>query len=548
MNRLLLAGAVLLIVLLAAFTVVPIVVLLVRAGAGEGDSLRTLWSDPDTLHALVNTVVSSLGAAAISFGFGLPLAVVLERTDLPGRRFFRAAFTLPTAIPPYIWAMGWIALANPRAGLLNRLLGAGTFNIYTVTGIAFVLGGAGLPLVMLPAAAVLARIDPSLEEAARVFGAGPLRTLLTVPVRLALPAAASGAALVFLFAAASFGVPYMLGVAASPPTPTLTAQIFRAHQMGPGGLWNATALSLLLLMVAVVVLGLSRLLGRAGRTPLLSGKGLKHRELQLGPARAPLTVATALLALGLIVAPLGAVAVASLTTPAGHFTVAHWGQVLTEKSTLQAAANSLWLGLSCAVIVTVLGLLLALVRRRSVLLGRVSELLAAWPYAMPGTVLAIALLVSFSRDLRFVFFERFALVLALFNTFALLLIAWVAKHLAFGTRNAAEGLARVDHSLAEAARVCGAGPLRAFFHAVLPQLRAPLQAAFTLTFLTCATELTLAVLMMPPKQNVLGTLVFELQSYTNPAAAAVIACAFVLFVLAVLGLRALYESRKAEAT
>jgi len=101
----------------------------------------------------------------------------------------------------------------------------------------------------------------------------------------------------------------------------------------------------------------------------------------------------------------------------------------------------------------------------------------------------------------------------------------IAKHLAFGTRNAAEGLARVDPSLAEAARVFGASPSRAFVDTVLPQLEAPLFAAFTLTFLTCVTELTLAVLLVPAGRDVLGTLLFELQSYATPASAAVIACA-----------------------
>jgi iron(III) transport system permease protein len=141
------------------------------------------------------------------------------------------------------------------------------------------------------------------------------------------------------------------------------------------------------------------------------------------------------------------------------------------------------------------------------------------------------LLVAFSRDLRLVLFDRVALVLALGNTVWLLLIGWTVKHLAFGVRNASEGLARVDASLPESARVFGAAPGRAFYDATLPQLRAPLIAAFTLTFLTCVTELTLAVLMVPSGTETLGTLLFELQSYADPAAAAVVACAFVGLVL-----------------
>jgi iron(III) transport system permease protein len=524
--------------LLIAFTVVPLGFMLWRAGSsGEGITLAALWTQPETLHALRGTLVTSAGAAAISFFLGLPLAVLLERTDLPARRALLGAFTLPTAIPPYIWCMGWISLANPKAGLLNRVLGAGTFDIYSAGGIAFVLGGAGLPLVMLPAAAVLQRLDASLEEAARLCGAGPLRTLLSVPVRLALPAAASGAALVFLFGAASFGVPYLLGVTATPPTPTLTTRIYSQMLMGPSGLWPAAGLSLLLLAMAAIVLALSRLLGRAAQ---LSGKGIKVRPLALGRWRTPVLALCAVLAVGFIVAPLAAVALTSLSTPSGAITVSHWGRVLTDARTIDASVRSLLLALAAGAAVTALGLVLALMRSRTV------ELLGAWPYAVPGTVLAIALLATFSRDLRFVFADRFALVLALSNTLWLLLLAWVAKHLAFGVRNASEGLARVDESLAEAARVSGAGPLRAFRDAVLPQLEAPLAAAFTLTFLTCATELTLAVLLVPAGRDVLGTLLFELQSYADPASAAVIACAFVLLVMAVLALRG-WITRRAEA-
>ena len=113
----------------------------------------------------------------------------------------------------------------------------------------------------------------------------------------------------------------------------------------------------------------------------------------------------------------------------------------------------------------------------------------------------------------------------------MLLVAYTVKHLAFGTRNAADGLAQVDGTLAEAARLSGAGPLRAFLDATLPQLRAPLLAAFLVTFLTCVTELTLSVLLIPTGRDVLGTLLFELQSYADPGSAAVIACAFVMLVI-----------------
>ena len=101
--------------------------------------------------------------------------------------------------------------------------------------------------------------------------------------------------------------------------------------------------------------------------------------------------------------------------------------------------------------------------------------------------MALSLLVAFSRDVRVVLFDRLALVLALGNSLWLLLVAYTVKHLAFGARNAADGLAQADVTLAEAARLSGAGPMRAFFDATLPPLRAPLTAAFLVPFLTCVT-------------------------------------------------------------
>ena len=159
-------------------------------------------------------------------------------------------------------------------------------------------------------------------------------------------------------------------------------------------------------------------------------------------------------------------------------------------------------------------------------------------------MLALALVIAFSRDVRFVLFDRIAFVLALGNTLWMLLVAYTVKHLAFGVRNAADGLAQVDGTLAEAARLSGASPRRAFFDATLPQLRAPLLAAFLVTFLTCVTELTLSVLLIPTGRDVLGTLLFELQSYADPGSAAVIACAFVLLVIALQLVQSVVSRRR----
>lgn len=514
--------------LLTVFFFVPLALLLWQARA-PGLRWLDVWLAPDALQALAGTVVTSGGAALFALAIALPLALLIARTTLPGRGVLRAIFTLPAALPPFILGMGWVSLANPRAGLLNLALGAGTFDVYGRLGISFVLGSAGLPLVFLPTLAALSRVDSSLEEAARISGAGPVRTLLTVPLPLALPAALSGTALCFLFAASAFGVPYLLGVTASPPTPTLTTRIYGEILMGQGGLPRAVVLSLELLVLAAGVLLASRALARRGQVRLASGKGVAVRPLELGAWRWPLGGLAAALAVVLVILPLLAVALTSVQPVWGQLSglsAKHWAAVLSNARTIDATLRSLALATAAATLVTGLGLAIASTHRRPL------ELLAGAPYAIPGTVLALALVLAFSRDVRFVVFERVTFVLALGNTLWMLLVAYTVKHLAFGARNAADGLAQVDGSLTEAARLSGAGPARAFFDATLPQLRAPLTAAFLVTFLTCVTELTLSVLLIPTGRDVLGTLLFELQSYADPGSAAVIACAFVLLVVA----------------
>ncbi|MBZ4371175.1 iron ABC transporter permease [Corallococcus sp. AS-1-6] len=522
---------------LLLFAVVPVVALLVRGvGAATGGVGSVLSAESG---ALVNTLGVSLGATAWALCLGAPLAFLLFRTDLPLRGAFTVLFTLPSAIPAFIWGMGWLSLASPRAGYLNRMLGADVFDLYGAAGIAFVEGLSGLPLVLLAGAAALRRVDPSLEEAARVCGASPLRAVLNTTVPLVLPALLSGSVMVFLMAASSFGVPYLLGVSASPPTRVLTTRIYELVLLGSEeGLPRASVLASFLLLLTPLALGLTWVLGRRGRVRLSAGKGVSPRVLALGAWRPAALAGVGLVGGVLVVLPLAAILLTSLQRSFGAaltwdtLTLSHWSGVLWDARTLRATGRSVLLAAGAGLLVVGLGLSAALLRRAFRRGGAGVEAMAVWPFAVPGTVLALALLVAFSRDWRLVVLDRFAFVLALAHTPWLMLVGYVAKYLALGERNSSEALAQVDPSLAEAARVGGAGPARAFWDATLPLLRPALVVAFVLAFLACATEITLSVLLVPAGSEVLGTLLFELQSYADPAAASVLACAFVALVVA----------------
>ncbi|WP_223646144.1 iron ABC transporter permease [Corallococcus sp. EGB] len=522
---------------LLLFAVVPVVALLVRGVGAATEGLGPVLASE--AGAFVNTLGISLGATAWALCLGAPLAFLLFRTDLPLRGAFTVLFTLPSAIPAFIWGMGWLSLASPRAGYLNRMLGAEVFNLYGAAGIAFVEGLSGLPLVLLAGAAALRRVDPALEEAARVCGASPLRAVLNTSVPLVLPALLSGAVMVFLMAASSFGVPYLLGVSASPPTRVLTTRIYELVLLGSEeGLPRAAVLASFLLLLTPLALGLTWMLGRSGRVRLSAGKGVSPRVLALGRWRVWALVGVGGTGGVLVVLPLVAILLTSLQRSFGaslswdSLTLAHWSGVLWDSRTLRATGRSVMLAAGAGLCVVGLGLSAALLRRAFRRGGAGVGAMAVWPFAVPGTVLALALLVAFSRDWRLVVLDRVAFVLALAHTPWLMLVGYVGKYLALGERNSSEALAQVDPSLAEAARVGGAGPARAFVDATLPLLRPALVVAFVLTFLACATEITLSVLLVPAGSEVLGTLLFELQSYADPAAAAVLACAFVALVVA----------------
>ncbi|QSQ12334.1 ABC transporter permease [Myxococcus landrumensis] len=533
------------------FAVGPVVMLLSRGAGAPGDlGTEGLASE---LGALGNTLVISGGAALLALALGAPLSLLLFRTDLPMRGVFTVLFTLPSAIPAFIWGMGWLSLASPRAGYLNRMLGEGTLDIHGPVGIAFVEGLSGLPLVLLASAAALRRMDPALEEAARVCGASPVRALLTTTVPLVLPSLLSGAVMVFLMAASSFGVPYLLGVSATPPTRVLTTRIYELVLQGDEGLGRACVLALVLLALTPLSLLVTWALGRSGRVRLSAGKGLASRPLALGRARTVATVGVSSVCLLLVLLPLGAILLTSLQRGFGaqlaweELTLSHWASVLTQPRTLRATGLSLLLAAGAGVLVCGFGLASAMLQRAFRRLGAGVEALAVWPYAVPGTVLALALLLAFSRDWRFILLDKVAFVLTMAHTPWLLLVAYAAKYLALGTRNSAEALAQLDPSLTEAARVSGASPLRAFLDVPLPLLRPALTVAFILAFLSCATEITMSVLLVPAGSEVLGKLLFDLQSYADPAAAAVLACAFVMLVVLGQVVLALVSRRTTEA-
>lgn len=485
-----------------------------------------------TYIAVKNTLLISSLTALLSLLIALPLAWLLSRSDLPRAASFRTLFLLPYAIPPYIGAIAWVALANPTNGYLNALFGQGALNIYSYGGLVWVMSSFFYTYVLLSLLTALDRTDPSLEEAARLSGASPARVFFEITLPIVRPAMMSGLLLVFLASAASFGIPALIGGPAR--IFMVTTKIYTFQQTGSfTGLYLAGALSILLLILGLIGLVLNQKL-TASALKTVGGKTSRPSLVRLNQLKPLALMLVLFLFTVLFVLPVGSITLSALSPYQGKIVwselgLQHFKRVFFEtEETPRAVLNSFKLAVSAASVTTLLGVLLAYLRVKTKIKGRsLVEIMAAIPYATPGTVLAFALILTFSQSVL-------GLPISLYNTLTMIAVAYCAHYLNFALRTSADGLAQIDDVLSEAARVSGASWFVTLKTIWFPLLKPSLVASWFLVFMPAMTELTMTILLTGPGLETLGTLIFQMQDYSDASGggAAVLSLCTILGVIA----------------
>ncbi len=460
-------------------------------------------------NSLFVSTFGTLGATAL----GLLLAWLIARTDIPLKAVWRSLIIVPYLIPPFIGAIAWVYLLGP-AGFINRfwrdMFGERLFVIYGPWGIILVMIFYTYPIAYLVNVGPLRQMNPVLEEAGRISGAGTFRTLRDITLPLMLPSIAASALLIFMSLMANFGIPTILGFRER--YFVLTNEIYRIILTADldNNLQIAAALSMVLVLIAIVVIWLQNRL-RAGRSyTVLAGKNEQPRLVQLGWWKYP-AVAFILAVIAItVVAPMIAIFLTSIQRALGvpitleTITFNHYQRVMGLQKVQNAFRNSLVLAASSATIIILLSMIVAyLTVRMKVAGGRVLNTLIIIPYAIPGTVVALAMILAFLQPLPL-------LNVSIYNTIWIILVAYIARFLAFGVQSVGAALEQVHTSLEEAARVSGADAVVSFRDIVAPLISSSLFAGWFLAFMPALTELTLSALLFSPGNETLGQVVFGL--------------------------------------
>jgi iron(III) transport system permease protein len=483
---------------------------------------REVFGDPALSKALWNTLVLAFWVGLTSIGVGAPLAWLTARTDLPGKAVVRALVMASFVTPPFLGAFAWVMLAGPNAGLVNTVWRAWTgaagplVNIFTMTGLVFVVTIYTFPYVYIMIANTLALIASDLEEAAAIHGAGRATVALTVTLPMVLPAVVSGFILAVLQALALFGSPAILALPAG--FHTITTQIWSFFHYPPK-IEQAAAFSLpLLLATALLLLVQKRLLGRRGYAAV-GGKGGQRRLIPLGGWKWPAFAACMALMACSIFLPYGVLAKAAFSRA--------WAQPLTWSNTTlanftftffeygatrAAIVNTLELGLLTASVGAVLVALLAYVSNRKLIVGhQVVTFLALAPIVIPGVVLAVALFIAYTRP-----------PLVLYGTLAILFVAYLTKEMPTGYAQSDATFRGIPADLEDAGRILGAGRLRILRDVTAPLARSGIIAAWCFIFIGVIRELSASIILFTPNTQVMSVVIFDLKEEGQFGAIAVL--------------------------
>jgi iron(III) transport system permease protein len=541
------------ILILVVVVAIPILLIFWNAFVVEGKpnipGALALLAQPDTLEALKNSLVIAGGTTVLSTIIGVFFAWLVSRTDLPYKAAMKVLFLVPFMLPSFIGALAWKILLSPRGGHINRLLmdlfhlEDPVFNIMSLGGIIAVETMYLFPFVFIQVSGALERMDPTLEEAARISGAGLVTITRRITLPLMMPSILAGALLVALYSLAHFGVPAILGTERNIfIIPTKIYEKIYASGGNFEAIRTGTMLSSILVLAAAAILYLQSFILQSGRFQVISGKSMRPMVLKLRGLKWPLLILSVAYIAVTVVLPtvtiflVGTLKTYGLAFKLENMTFSNFTYILFKwELTRDAIWNSFYLSLAAAFVTMLIGTLISYVLVKTRIRGKfLLEFLGVLPFSVPGTVIALGVILMWSG--------RFGI--NLYNTAWIIFIAYIARYMAFSLKSTSAALEQVHDSLEEAARACGATKWQAMRDIVLPLIKPGMVAAFFLIFLPALRELTTSVLLYGPHTRTIGVAIYTLNEDGETVyAAALAAIALVIIVAGQMLIKRLTRTR-----
>jgi iron(III) transport system permease protein len=510
-----------LLLLLIGLPVLMVILMSLRTGfPGEAtpftlENFATVYLSPRTYEVLLNTIFFAVSSVAITLLITVPLVWILMRTDIPFKKTIYVLLTIGILIPVFLRTIAWILLLSPRIGLVNKwlqeafALSEPPFNLYSLTGMAFVQGISFVPGAFFMLAAAYRSMDPSLEEAAYTSGVGKLRTFLKINIPITFPAIAAVMVYLFMTAIAVFEVPAIIGLPAR--IHVLSSLIFTSTTPSTGlpdyGMAGAYGAIMLLLGLALAFMYV-RLVKQGKKYTVITGRGYRPRELALGRWKwAALAFVFFYLCIEVFM-PFAVLLWASLlpylqlpsTEAISSLTLKHYIEIPTHVGA-RPFVNTLILMFSVPTITMILSVLVSwVVIRTQVSFRGLLDTLVFIPHAVPGILMAVGL-----GYLGLAYRDYFPL----YGTVAIIVLAHTINWIAYGTRTTNSVMIQVHRELEEAGRVAGASAPRVLGKIILPLIAAGVLNSWIWIGMLSYREVTMSLTLMTRSNVVISTVVWQ---------------------------------------
>ena len=454
---------------------------------------------------LRNSVIIAALATALSFVFGVTLAFIIARTNTPLRGFFGTVAITALFVPHFGISVAWSSLMHPNSPLMELVKivfpGIGGINMYSIWGIAWVLGLYYSVYFFLFTVGALQSMDPSLEEASLMCGASVGKTWIRITLPLIAPAILSAALLVFTLCVEAFTIPLILGWPGG--VFTLSTKIFALMQFPPVN-WNlAAVICTPLLAISVVSMYLFRKSTSRKKFTTVTGKISRLNVLDLGRARYLTLLFGVTYILLIVILPGISLALNSFMLIEWRFidfpTLKNFSIIFSGMLGFwECLSNSLIVAFTAALFGILLSVIISLIIIRTKLPGRgVLDFLTLFPLSIPTSVMAVGIFWTFIR-------------FPIYGTLWMLIIAYISRFLAYGLRPISSNLVQIHEELEESSRMSGGSWLQTIRHITVPLLKPGMFSGWLLLFATLFREMGIATIISTTDTTTLPVLMFQL--------------------------------------